>query len=340
MPPTTQRLPRQPHVLASAALTAATLVLTLVACSGAETNTTTPAEPGETSEHPTSEETGGEPTAAVVVDPDQPSPLEETWNAIRGAAELDQEEMLAQGRALVIGAEEEMADCMAAEGFEYVPWLPEGPISGVSLATQPQYADLDPLERARQIGYGFVMEREEALINPVDIGTNPNFAIRDSLSEEGRREYMKAAEACQVPDMTEEEAARFEDPVYLEFHEDANEVEVAIWQDPRVVALDRAWSDCMAGAGHPGFEYSYEIVNHISMRWEEWASAPERGPVPDPTWLQELIDEETSLAVADETCQANLDYVATHRAVQDELELAFIADREDDIVYLTELFGK
>ncbi|WP_454301409.1 hypothetical protein [Salana multivorans] len=318
---------------------AATLALTLAACSAPETETPTPAEPGQASERPSPEETSAE-DPAVVVDLDQPSPLEATWDRIRGTTGLTKEAEAAESRARMLAAEEATAACMAAEGFEYVPWLPEGPISGASLATQPQYADLDPLERARQIGYGFVMEREEALLNPVEVGTNPNFAIRDSLSEEGRREYGEAGGRCSVGDMSAEEASRFEDPVYLEFHEDANEVETAIWQDRRVVALDRAWSDCVADAGFAGFEQPYVTLNEVSERWEEWRRTYEETPSAGAAELQELIDWEVSLAVADETCQAELDYVATHRAVRDELESAFLADREDDITYLTELFGK
>lgn len=339
MPPTTQSRPHQPRALTGAAITAATLVLALVACSGPEPDTTTSEQPGRASEHPGSEETSTEGTG-VVVDLDQPSPLEAAWRQIESAGwSGTDEEWGAESRARMLAAAEEMAACMTDEGFEYVPWVMGGGGSDVARIMRPEYATLDPVERARQIGYGFVLDALDYVQNPPVAEADPNLAIRDALGDEARREYMKAAEACQMPDMTADEAAKFEDPVYLELREDTNQVEAAIWQDPRVVTLDRAWSDCMADAGHPGFAYS-EIVNHISMRWEEWNSTRGGATAPDPAWFEELLDEKISLAVADETCQADLDYVATHRAVQDELELAFIADREDDIAYLTELFGK
>ncbi|ROR95644.1 hypothetical protein EDD28_0205 [Salana multivorans] len=342
----TPQLPRVRRCRATRGVVLATAALatTLAACSGGGSGPADPAASGSAASAEESAATMGPDASAGadagVVDPTAPSPLEAAWARIEGRAGLTLEDEVAEGRALAIAAQDAMAACMAAEGFEYVPWLPEGPISGgPGIATLPEYAGLDPVERARQIGYGFIMDRRADLEDPVDIGVDPNLEIREALSDEGRRMYGEAAAGCSRGESTPEEVARFQDPVYVELQEDTARVEVAIWQDPRVVALDRAWAGCVADAGFPGLAQPYETINLVSERWEEWRRAHGSAPAAGAAELQELVDWEVSLAVADATCQADLDYVAAHRTVRDEHESAFVADREDDIAYLTELFA-
>lgn len=342
------RMHNRPRRAAHGALRSWLLFATvaLAACTGQSADS--PDGGGESASAGATTSTDDPAETEVAVPPyggDYPSPLESAWNRIQGTLGAVTDDETAAHEAVQMDQEELVAACMAQQGFEYIPWVPNWSGSrAVPFEARPEFVDLDPLGRARLFGHGFVMGAMEEQEHPIDPGVNPNDAIRDSLSAEGSREWRVALDACVEQHVTgalsEKIMAKFSDPIYQEFDEDASEVEIAIFLDPRVVTLDRSWSDCMAAAGHPGFDFDENTPgNHLSMRWEGLKAESEDGQTPDAGQAQELIAEEISIVVADETCQAQLDYVAARRAVQEEYESAFVAERAEDITYLTELFA-
>ncbi len=71
------------------------------------------------------------------------------------------------------------------------------------------------------------------------------------------------------------------------------------------------------------------------VEWEERQVASEVSTAPSEPELKDCQRHEIAVAVADETCQREVEYRATYRAVRVELEDAFVSERATDIEYLT-----
>lgn len=340
----TRRIPR----LAMFAATFGCLAMGVVGCAG--TNPAGAPDPSsavsdDDGESPV-EATSSPPVAPSSATPDnasEPSPLEAAWARISGAAGSLSEEETDALRAKELEREELIAVCMAAQGFDYVPAVVDqsalkNPTSAV------QGADLDPIERARQFGYGFIDEQVAALEEPPQVPVDPNEAIRELLSPDGAAQWTAARAECDIappPVEVADDLAKFNDPVFQEFDQDSTDLAVTIALDPRSVTLESSWSNCLSDAGFPSFTFMGEQGNYLSDLWESRRDLPGwvEGKLPDPAWLQDVRAQEIALAVADETCQKDLDYVARTGEVRREYESAFVAERSDDIAYLEQLFA-
>lgn len=273
----------------------------------------------------------------------EPSPLEAAWARISGAAGSLSDEEADAIRAKELEREEAIAVCMASQGFDYVPVVIDQSALKNQTSASPG-ADLDPIERARQFGYGFIDERVAALENPPAVPENPNDAIRELLSPDGATQWTAAQNECGVatsPTESSDDTAKFSDPIYQEFDQDSTDLAVTIALDPRAVTLESSWSNCLSDSGFPTFTFMGEQGNYLSDLWESQRDLPGwvEGKVPDPAWLEDVRAQEITLAVADETCQKDLDYVARLGEIQNEYESVFVAERSEDIAYLEQLFA-
>ena len=267
-------------------------------------------------------DTATEPSATTSTDPSTAapqggsdlSPLDAAWARISGAAGSPSDAEADALRAKELEREESIAACMTAQGFDYVPVVVDqralkGPASGA------QGADLDPIERARQFGYGFIDERVAALEHPLSVPVDPNVAIRELLSPDGAAQWTATKGECDIAASPTEAAdgmAKFSDPIFQEFDQDSTDLAVTIALDPRAVALESSWSSCLSDAGFPVFTLMGEQGNYLSDLWESQRDLPGwvEGQLPDSAWLQDVRAQEIALAVADEACQEDLDYVA------------------------------
>ncbi len=193
---------------------------------------------------------------------------------IPGAVDFDQanseQQFLQQERA----AQDKIAACMAEQGFEYIPYVPNQDQGGFSMPdTQEEFVE--------QYGFGIAtMILEDQQFDEEDIeaemARDPNYAITEAMTESEQQEY-QAALYGEQPDidfetMTEEEIqAAFEsfEPTgcqntayedmfdqgaamafYEQFGPMMEDIYGSVESDPRIVEMEGKWSSCMAESGY------------------------------------------------------------------------------------------
>lgn len=303
-------------------------------------------------------------------EPAESSPLSDFFNA--GHEDVAPDTFERERRAY----NEAVVDCMAVQGFEYTPATePEGD----AFDTGPW--DLPKDEFVASYGYGLTtIDRDE-----LPVVEDPNQERIDAMSPAERTAYHRALHGEIMPldedgylhtgpaelerelsstvsgedpdlgcsgeageevwgnqeDGAEEEFARFEGLI-----DDMVAIHDRIDQDPRVVEATRAWSDCMADAGHPfdaRDDPRLEIQNQLTdLMGEEHGqaggSALQRD-IPlrrsfgdaDPEALEQLRDHELELAGIDRTCTVEHEVERIRNEVQVELEQDFIEQHRDEL---------
>lgn len=251
--------------------------LLMAACGGTTAATTT--DPGATGDDPTT-------TGSVATDP---SDSGET-NADNG--ELALADFIggidyssfdeADFRAQELEIQQQVASCMAAEGFDYIPFVPSDIGGG--------FAGFDEEEYVTTYGFGistWVLQQDQMLPENDPYAQDPNQAIVDAMDDAEREEYYRVlyggepdiitntppeeleamspdeleqfyneAYANWEPDgcyneasnayYNDEEAQAF----YEEFGEDMDAFYSQAESDPRLTQAQADWSACMAEKGH------------------------------------------------------------------------------------------
>lgn len=295
-------------------------------------------------------------TGATAVDGERPPhvSIQDTLARITGTAGVSIEDQLAQFEAQIVENEVALAACMAAEGFEYVPFVSE---SGPDILTLPEYAELDDLERARQIGYGFFVQVRSSTTSVEQV--NPNDAIVVAMSEAELEEYKKAMSGdndfsvpfddlppdtefdtgCRGGDGTPAvEEALYADPLWIELSEDIDEFSTNLAAEPRLLALDATWAECAADAGLGDVQKPGEARELIRKRWSPYVDV-EDAPLPTAQEWDELERYEIEVAVDDVGCREELGYDDEQEAITAELESTFLAERHDTIETLVATYG-
>lgn len=218
-------------------------------------------------------------------------------------------------------AEELVADCMAEQGWEYAPSVYVPP------AAVPATTEADELERIEREGYGFAYQYLNAGVASGDDApqVDPNESYLASLTEQERKAWEDALYGTEEEQAASETTVTSFDPASgaqlsitgrpagcykLEFdmmysqlnqtqgqadllREYWDAVQEEIKADPRTVALDEKWVECMTDAGYPAT--SRDAFNSsTTMRF--MTSADEivgKDATADPTagWTQDEIDE-------------------------------------------------
>ena len=250
-------------------------ILLLSACGGGSGVVETTAQEASsesttTSEAPTTTTVAPEPEAATLADylpmmgPEDPEEAQEYW------------------RGQELAAQELTRECMAEEGFEYVPYVP---------TFEDAYFDweMDEEERIAQQGFGmaFHLLEQPNFEEEWDPNDDPNYAITEAMSDSQREAYEYALYGEQ-PDMdvdwesaqTEEERRALEEEMerlwrerewvgcmelgwseasggeeaWMSFEEEFGDTWQDLWErvqaDPRIMAMEDDWSTCMADAGY------------------------------------------------------------------------------------------
>lgn len=276
------------------------------------------------------------------------SPLAEYFTPAMGE-EADPEEMQAQAEEQNARVEQLVAECMAAEGFEYTPVVMDG-----SFSFEVDEGE-DPVERARQQGYGFFTWDQGA---PEEEFVDPNAELVEAMSESEQEAYYETLHGAppEVEESAEEMSTEYDweqagcygesqhqvydveseyealnavysDPRWTELMDQMNTVYTDAMEAPELVELNTAWADCMAEAGHPDLANPQAAMDSVmelqNSQWEEHADDPEYTG-PEGEELEALKEQEIELAVADYTCQEDVDYVDGQLRVQFEIEQQFI----------------
>lgn len=303
----------------------------------------------------------GETTAAA--SEDQPETLDEYLGYDfddPGAAAARDEEYRRR-------AEEMVARCMAAEGFEYVPAI--RPVSSSN------YEAYDVEEYVREEGFGITTwyGRESVFAAESDSWVNPNTAIVDSLSDSEKAVYYTVLNGAPtersdagglgtaVGVAAEVEAGSEGEPVvndaygggctgaaYREIYGKQNEVLEQIlpdleemWQgfeaDPRHLQAEEDWRACMADRGHryDNIDQMYEeIYEDFDARLDAIVGADGGWVDPFEGWTEEEIEtfyiEKTDEEIEDIFEQAQ----SEARANVDQEALAALQQEERDLAVL------
>ncbi|MCU1361232.1 MAG: hypothetical protein JWN99_2521 [Ilumatobacteraceae bacterium] len=251
-------------------------------------------------------------------------------------------------------AEQLTADCMQALGFTYIPFVADSaPVAG---AKDPYSLPADQF--AAQYGYGQSTIDESTFPTTPD----PNTALVEAMGAGERGEYSKAlygdaitvdedgnpvfdARAKQALDVAAtsgegvgcqqqandtvygskagpEPSADTADYPFTAIEASMSALYDSVENDPRVLEATTTWIGCMADAGHPGYTEKTDAPVDVGEKVNELRGDARDLSGADPVELQALRAYEISVATADYACGVPWD--ATHRAVQDELETAFI----------------
>lgn len=267
-------------------------------------------------------ETSASPTPAGVIDA-----------IFAQAARVSIEEQ----NALQTRAQETLADCMAEQGFDYVPFLQEvedwDTVEAARRATID--ADLGTREFAQQYGYGWstgVMDEWSTLGGPAQ--NDPNDELVNAMSGAQRAAYEAArygpdgAGGCEGSTWDavygDEPTA---DDTFAGLQEEIGALWLSLADDPRQVALDARWSACMAGAGYD-FDVALDAEN--SILGLIGTSGDANGEVADDV-MATIAEEEIAVAVADFDCRAEVGYAAEVEAISVAAQDAFYAAHRDEV---------
>lgn len=290
---------------------------------------------------------GGDP-AASIEERYKDSPLYAYLDAGQDTG-LSEEAMMAQHEERQKLAEELIAECMASEGFEYVPQVYSSGISFDSTEWNP-----DSREWVAQYGYGMVNgPTPEEPIDPEEYPEDPNQAYVMGLSESEQNAYY---ETLYGPQPTEEElnedgsyeydweSAGCNGKAYQEAYggspmeseefeplmEAINDFYMNLQSAPEFAELNREWVDCMSGAGFAGFSEQPDAQNSIMEELNAYYESMTEWIEDDPE-LEELGEREIALALADLDCREESDYRNASLDIQFALEERFVADHKAEL---------
>jgi hypothetical protein len=275
--------------------------------------------------------------------------------------------------------QELIAACMKEAGFEYLPYVPTAPESqpvvegdldwastyGYGISTidtaapdpsdDPNTAITAAMSESERAAYQLALFgssfRSTSSSDGVAVAAPPVDIAPPSGGADGSTAPATGAADGSAGCVPQASAQVYGEPDIVDMQEfstlfDAlGKLQTAIMQDPRIVPLVAAWSDCMADAGHPGLAAVDDARNSIMSRWADlngWqftpgdagggsvsVSAADAVTEPDPAKVAELRTDEIALAVADLGCRK--DHQAVYDQVRTELEQKFVID------YLSEL---
>ncbi|MCS5721855.1 hypothetical protein N1028_15910 [Herbiconiux sp. CPCC 203407] len=306
----------------------------------------------------------GEPGAAPSSS-SPPSPLEPYYSALYGSG--SEEEQAAQNAAI----QDAVAACMKEEGFSYTP---DPSLGSASFSTEDMEIPWGSEEFATTYGYGVSTGAFDEMSGSGEY-EDPNQDYIDSLSPGEQAAYgtalwgapPEALDSAGSTGSTDEPsvdvsadydwkqagcmgAAQHEfgdtgsmDPEFASLVEEMGAIWMEAREIPAVIAAEKAWSDCLASAGFPGYEKKDDPVNDFNERFNELqeAGSPEDSGsgsgsgsadddgAPDPVALDELKNEEIATATADFACGESTGYTDTIETEQLAREQAFVDEHRE-----------
>jgi hypothetical protein len=269
-------------------LLVAVLAVLVAACGGTTTDTTAVDDPAaaQTKTGDTDAEEDDSDGAAAPADTGEIDLGEDGElgldDFIPGAQAFDPD---ADFRSQEMEIQQQIAECMAQEGFEYIPYVP----SDIGGGFGP--GEFEQEEYVKTYGFGvatWVLEADNFGYYDEESDPNPNRAIEEAMDEFEREEYYRALWGGEPPlientppeeidAMTDAERDEFYNSAYEnwmpdgcessayeeaygggeedmafweEFGQDYEEVFMRAESDSRIVEAQAGWSSCMAEKGH------------------------------------------------------------------------------------------
>ncbi|WP_169165313.1 hypothetical protein [Cellulomonas taurus] len=283
--------------------------------------------------------------------------------------ERSQEEMQAESDRQNAKVEELVATCMQEQGFDYTPQENSGgsvilgddlDVEWGTLEFAQKYGygiSTDPWNSAGQ-----PVETEEYV--------DANQEYRDSMSESEQAAYDEALYGPPVEYVEGEDTTEYDWTTagcygsaqhevynsgdggadYADLEDEINRFYETVEADSRVTALNNAWASCMADEGFDGLTNVNEGNNALYdeynalQGWDDpeytaqaeswdWDANPDGPPAPevDEAKLKAFTDKEIAQAVADFTCQKNVDYIAKRQEVDHELQQEFVDQHRTEL---------
>ncbi|RSM69435.1 hypothetical protein DMB66_10545 [Actinoplanes sp. ATCC 53533] len=238
-------------------------------------------------------------------------------------------------------------DCMAKQGFRYVPHV----VAGRQANPTGLPTDLPADEFQRRYGYGISTGFENALkLKPKAADVDPNVAVVAAMSESERAAYQRAlgggTAANGKPAGCQGEASKVTDKagaVVEQFGDELGQLYARVNADRRIVTAERAWADCLAKAGYP---YADEdaVRKEITRRMNPLYDSLSGEDVPDgvidlyrdrrltgaqQSLLASVKSFELAVATADQKCGGDLDRI--RKEVRDEYEAGFVDQHRGEL---------
>jgi len=258
--------------------------------------------------------------------------------------------------------EEMISACMSAQGFTYN--FNESSFGTIWISDPNDGPQWGSREFAEQYGFGMVndpwraQQDENIPQGEPEVWVDPNQELLEAMSDAEREAWLEALWGTPQEGDTwdpalagcsgQAQAALWpEQNVAEQFVSLQNEMDL-VWQqmqsDPRLTTLNAAWATCMANAGYPGFAdnnsmwsvlneewgvvQGWEINNEIWGNWD-WDAHPD-GPdasmlhQPNPADLAAFQEREIALAIANYDCNQQVDFDATQREINLDLQQQFV----------------
>lgn len=281
----------------------------------------------------------------------EPGPLEKMWVDAFGDFSLD------DSAAQQARIEQLVAECMAAQGWDYVPVdhaQAGGSAGSVTDGTEPRPGTA---EFAAEQGYGittWLVEQAEDS-SPAQGGeasVDPNADYVESLSESAREAYFEALSGP-VPSKEEIDAGTWEydpqdagcqgtaaeqvysagsspweDERFTGLMEEMSLMYASIAEDPEVAAATTEWAGCMADAGYPGLTDQLAAQDLI---YSELDAVYDANGNPDPARVAPVREKELTIAVLDFECAQSSGLNKVRTDVQHAAEQAFIDTHEAEL---------
>lgn len=317
----------------------AALVVVLGSCGGTTTESTgDEAAATETSSETTQSDTSAGATETDVSELDLGEDGELSLDDfIPGARAFDED---TDFRAQEMEAQQKIAECMAAEGFDYIPWVPSDVGGGF------EFDEFDEEEYVKKYGFGvstWILQEEEMFGEGGEDpwADDPNQEIVEAMDEFEQEEYFRVLYGGEpdiiantppeeIDAMTEEERMAFFDEAYMNWVPDGcqnkayeelyggGEADMAFWEefgedfedmhsrvnsDPRIVAANEGWSACMADKGYD-WATQDDMYAYLfgTEKGGQWVEGEFQQKVNEVvTWPEPAFDESvTTLPVEDE----------------------------------------
>ncbi len=242
-------------------------------------------------------------------------------------------------RARWLRGEELVAECMAEQGFEY---LPQPLLVNEPAPDEPEQGTREFAER---YGYGIFLQPRYVTNDGASDLRDVNADIKATMSLAERAEYDRALHGTGEDNfvMSGDEVdlevtgcsgvmidysingGGKSDPVYVDASAYVQHIdEVLLAEDPRVAAADARWAECMSDAGWPGLA-SQPDASLLAFEWLDALIAAMTEPGP------EVLADEVSLALADFDCTESTGYHAIRTELRDELQQEYVDDHREEL---------
>lgn len=283
--------------------------------------------------------------------------------------ERSQEEMQAESDRQNAKVEELVATCMQEQGFDYTPQENNGGTVLVGDDLDVEWGTLEFAQKyGYGISTDPWGSQDQPVETEEYVDANQEY--RDSMSESEQVAYDEALYGPPVEYVEGEEATEYDwtsagcygsaqhevydsgdaGTDYADLEDEINRFYETVQADSRVTELDNAWASCMADEGFDGLTNVNEANNALYDEYNElqgwddpeytaqaeswdWEANPDGPPAPevDEAKLKAFTDKEIAQAVADFTCQKNVDYIAKRQEVDHELQQEFVDQHRTEL---------